>query len=92
MEQRTEGECVDGDGAPPDEFRSGSPEGRPDCEADEEDGEYEVANFSTSVELLCDSGNRRRRCGRGKCAVMGAKLVSQSAPGLSEGERTWLRS
>ena len=69
MEQRAEGECVDGDGAPPDEFRARSPEGRPDCEADEEEGEYEVTNFPTNVELVCYGGNGRGRCGRGECTI-----------------------
>jgi hypothetical protein len=62
MEQRAEGKCVNGDGAPPDELRARSPERRTDCEADEEDGKYEVSNFPTNVELVCDGGDGRGRC------------------------------
>ena len=69
MEHRAEGECVDGDGPSPDELRAGSPEGRPDCEADEEDGEYKVAYFSPNMELVHNNGDRRGRCGRGEGTI-----------------------
>jgi hypothetical protein len=79
MEQSAEGECIDRDGAPSDELRARSPEGRPDCEADEEDGEYEVTDFPTSVELVCDCGNGRRRCGRGECTIVPMNQTRQRA-------------
>ncbi len=69
MEESAKGECVDGDGAPPDELRAGSPEGGPDCVADEEDGQYEVAYFPPDVELVCNDGDCRGRCGRGERTI-----------------------
>lgn len=92
MEHRAEGECVDGNGAAPDELRAGSPEGRPDCEADEEDCEYEVAYFSPNMELVRDDGDGRGRCGRGECAIRGQSPSAKGRMHRGYGVRTRLRS
>jgi hypothetical protein len=83
MEEREEGKCVDGDGAPPDELRARSPEGRPDCQTDEVDSEYGVAYFTPNVELVCDDGDGRGRCGRGECTIR--RQSSSVRPGRSHG-------
>lgn len=75
MEECEEGKCVDGYGAPPDELGARCPEGGPKCEAEEEDGEYEIPYFLSNPKLLCDGGDRRRGCGTGESTIRRQSLL-----------------
>ena len=57
MEEGINDECADEDGSPSDELRARAPEGRAEHEADQEEGEYEIAHFPRGMKVARDDGH-----------------------------------
>jgi hypothetical protein len=69
VEEGVDQESANEDRSPADELRAGTPEGRTEHEANEEEGKDEIADFRSDMKLVCGNSRGRGWRSRSKCAT-----------------------